>query len=69
MTLEDIKKAVNSGLKVHWKNPGYVVTKDSLGQYQITFIPNQSTIGLTNKAEDKLNGQPDEFFVSALCAG
>lgn len=66
MNIAEIKRAVDDGLRVHWKNPGYVVTKDECGQYHITFVPNGNRIGLTNKAGDQLNGQEDDFFVSAL---
>ena len=44
MTLEDIKAAVDAGQTVHWANTGYVVHKDRLGQYLITYLPNGSCI-------------------------
>ena len=47
MTLEDIKAAVDAGQTVHWANTGYIVHKDRLGQYLITYVPNGSCIGLT----------------------
>ena len=47
MTLEDIKAAVDAGQTVHWANAGYVVQKDRLGQYLITYVLNGSCIGLT----------------------
>ena len=56
MTIEEIKTAVDAGKPVRWSHDGYHVTRDSLGQYLITFQPNQNTIGLTNRAGDKLNG-------------
>ena len=49
MTLEDIKAAVDAGQTVHWANTGYVVHKDRLGQYLITYLPNGSCIGLTDR--------------------
>ena len=63
MTLEEIKTAVDAGNRVHWVNRGYVVTRDDLGQYLITFTRNGSAIGLTSRDGTRLNGEPDEFFV------
>ena len=40
MTLDEIKAAVDAGQTVHWANTGYVVHKDRLGQYLITYVPN-----------------------------
>ena len=64
MTLEEIKAAVDAGNRVHWVNSGYVVTRDDLGQYLITFTRNGSAIGLTSRDGTCLNGEPDEFFTS-----
>ena len=63
MTLEEIKAAVDAGNRVHWINSGYLVTRDDLGQYLITFTRNGSVIGLTSRDGTRLNGQPDEFFI------
>jgi hypothetical protein len=63
MTIEEIKAAVNAGKAVHWQHAGYRVIKDGLGQYLIQYTPNMQCIGLTNLAGDKLNGDPDKFFV------
>ncbi|WP_238368308.1 hypothetical protein [Mesobacterium pallidum] len=64
MTLEDIKAAVDVGQTVHWVNTGYVVHKDRLGQYLISFLPNGSCIGLTDREGHRLNGKEAEFFVA-----
>lgn len=64
MTLEDIKAAVDAGQTVHWANTGYVVHKDRLGQYLITYLPNGSCIGLTDRVGHRLNGKETEFFVA-----
>jgi hypothetical protein len=64
MTLEDIKAAVDVGQTVHWVNTGYVVHKDRLGQYLISFLPNGSCIGLTDREGHRLNGIEAEFFVA-----
>jgi len=64
MTLQEIKQAVDAGNRVHWSNAGYVVTRDRLGQYLITFTRNGSAIGLTNRDGTHLNGQPEAFFIA-----
>ncbi|MGH1416335.1 MAG: hypothetical protein ACRBB0_22795 [Pelagimonas sp.] len=68
MTIEEIQAAVDAGKPVRWANDGYHVTKDCHGQYLITFQPNQNTIGLTNRAGDKLNGQPEDFYIAEVAA-
>jgi len=40
MILDEIKAAVDAGQTVQWANTGYVVQKDRLGQYLITYLPN-----------------------------
>ena len=64
MTLDDIKAAVDAGQTVHWANAGYIVHKDSLGHYLITYVPNGSTIGLTDRSGQRLNGEEAEFFIA-----
>lgn len=64
MTLAEIKAAVEAGKTVHWSNTGYVVTKDRLGQFLITFSSNGSTIGLTWADGVTMNGKPEEFFIA-----
>ena len=64
MTLDDIKAAVDAGQTVHWANTGYVVYKDRLGQYLITYVPNGSCIGLTDRGGHGLNGKEAEFFIA-----
>ena len=56
MTIDEIKAAVDAGQTVHWASNGYVVHKDRLGQYLITYVPNGSCIGLTDRAGHQLNG-------------
>ena len=64
MTLDEIKAAVDAGQTVHWANTGYVVQKDRLGQYLISFLPNGSCIGLTDWEGQRLNGREAEFFIA-----
>ena len=64
MTLDEIKAAVDAGQTVHWANTGYVVHKDRLGQYLITYVPNGSCIGLTDRGGHRLNGKEAEFFIA-----
>jgi len=63
MTIDEIKAAVDTGQTVHWANTGYVVHKDRLGQYLITYLPNGSCIGLTDRSGQRLNGKEAEFFI------
>jgi len=62
-TIEQIKSAVDNGLKVKWANRGYDVIRDKIGQYLIVFWPNNYAIGLTNMEGDKLNGDIAEFYI------
>lgn len=64
MNINDIKTAVDAGKTMHWVNTGYVVRKDSLGQYLIVYLPNGSAIGLTNRAGTQPNGAEGEFFIA-----
>ncbi|MEQ9040259.1 MAG: hypothetical protein RIE24_18075 [Silicimonas sp.] len=65
MNIAEIKAAVDAGKSVHWANEGYRVHRDGLGQYLITFVPNGSTIGLTDRSGQQLNGAEADFFISA----
>ena len=64
MNITEIKTAVDAGKFVHWSNEGYVVSKDTLGQYLIVFEHNGSAIGLTDHSGGRLNGQEEEFFLA-----
>jgi len=64
MNIGEIKTAVDAGQRVHWSNETYLVHRDNLGQYLITYVPNGSTIGLTCRSGHRLNGAEAEFFVS-----
>lgn len=63
MTIQEIKNAIDAGLRVKWANDGYDVVKDSLGQYLIVFRPNGHAIGLTDRAGNKLNGAAHQFYI------
>ena len=64
MTLDEIKAAVDAGQTVHWANTGYVVQKDRFGRYLITYLPNRSCIGLTDREGQRLNGKEAEFLIA-----
>lgn len=64
MNIAEIQTAVDAEKAVHWSNEGYVVRKDTLGQYLIVFEHNGSAIGLTDHSGGRLNGQEEEFFLS-----
>ncbi len=63
MNIAEIKAAVDAGKSVHWAHQGYRVHQDGLGQYLITFVPNGSTIGLTDRSGRRLNGAEADFFI------
>lgn len=69
MTLDEIKSAVVAGHTVHWANTGYRVHKDRLGQYLITYVPNGSSIELTDRSGQRLNGDEAEFFIAGSEGG
>ena len=69
MTLDEIRAAVDAGQTVHWANTGYIVHKDRLGQYLITYVPNGSCIGLTDRGGQWLNGKEAEFFIAGSDGG
>jgi len=68
MNIAEIKTAVDAGRVVHWANEAYLVHKDHLGQYLITYLPNGSTIGLTDRSGQKLNGDALDFFIREAVA-
>jgi hypothetical protein len=61
MRLEQIKAAIEAGKKVFWKNNGYEVIKDSIGQYLIKCV-NGSCIGLTWTDGKTMNGNEEDFY-------
>lgn len=67
MTLEEIKRAVESGEQVCHGNDSYRVIKDKLrdGGYQwlIHYIHTDYYIGLTWADGKTLNGKPDDFYI------
>ncbi|WP_193746539.1 hypothetical protein [Ruegeria sp. ANG-R] len=63
MDIAGIKATVDAGRIVHWANEAYLVHKDHLGQYLITYLPNGSTIGLTDLSGERLNGDELDFFI------
>ena len=69
MNIMQIKAAVDAGKSVHWANEGYRVHRDILGQYLITFVPNGSAIGLTDRSGHRLNGAEADFFILVSTRG
>lgn len=61
MNLTEIKRSVANGRPVYWKNTGYLVVEDELGQWLIVHHGG-SAIGLTWTDGRTLNGKPSEFF-------
>ncbi|GGA28687.1 MAG: hypothetical protein CML50_09315 [Rhodobacteraceae bacterium] len=64
MNFAEIESAVDARHSVHWSHEGYRVHRDPPGQYLITYLPNGSSIGLTDRSGTKLNGDEMSFFVS-----
>lgn len=64
MNIEAIKAAVDAGQAVHWASTDYIVHKDALDQYLITYRHGGSTIGLTDQSGTRLNGDEAEFYVA-----
>ena len=63
MTLEEIKKAVEEGKKVHWSHSGYAVICDKIGQWLIVCSSNNHCIGLTWLDGVTMNGKEEDFFI------
>lgn len=62
---ENIKKSVDLGLIVHWKNDGYKVVKDKkLDNYYLEFTHTGNITGLFHL--DGLNNeyQPEDFYLN-----
>tara|TARA_R100000781_G_scaffold113020_1_gene80846 strand:+ start:305 stop:511 length:207 start_codon:yes stop_codon:yes gene_type:complete len=66
MKATEIKKAIEQGNKVFWKNTAYEVIKDSIGQYLIKCHLNNYCIGLTHKDNKTLNGDEKDFFIQTI---
>ena len=45
-SIKDVKIAVDNNQKVYWEHEGYVVFKDSIGQYLVKCLANDYIIGL-----------------------
>lgn len=64
MTLAEIKRAIEEGLRVCWMNQSYeVVRSEALGEYFISCPATGSSIRLTHADGRTLNGKEEEFFV------
>jgi len=69
MSLIQIVEAILNGKRVFWKNTGYEVIRDSIGQYLIGFDiggNKENWIGLTHTDGLTVNGNPEDFFVGDL---
>lgn len=70
MTVDEIKRAVDAGECVCWKNTAYKVIRDRIGQYLIAFRfgrRDEHFIGLTHRDGATLNGNESDFFIVAYC--
>lgn len=64
MTLAEIKKAVDEGKKVHWKNENYLVIKDSIGQYLLQYLPESGNYVGIETSTGELNESEDAFYIA-----
>jgi len=63
MKLEEIKRAIEHGGRVHWHHSGYEVIKDKLGKFLIVCLDNQSCWGLTWIDGETMNEKEEDFFL------
>ena len=59
-TAAKIKKLVDDGVQVYWANEGYIVSKDTSGNYNV--IKDKNCIGLTDKKGNLLNTNQKYFY-------
>tara|TARA_R100001510_G_C7596724_1_gene164578 strand:- start:396 stop:803 length:408 start_codon:yes stop_codon:yes gene_type:complete len=62
LSLSDIETAIYNGYTVYWKNKGYEVIKDKIGQYLIKCKANSYCVGLT-RSDGTLIEKPQDFFL------
>jgi len=63
MTLDEIKTAVDQGLKVNQHHAGYEVIRSKFGEYLIHWVGSEWYIGLTWQDGQTMNGKEEEFFI------
>lgn len=63
MNLQEIKKAVNEGKRVHWASEAYEVVHDKYDQWFIVCTLNNHATGLTWRDGRTLSEDPSEFFI------
>lgn len=67
MRLAEIKRAVDEGLRVFWKNRSYEVIKAAgSNDYFIRCAATGHSICLTHTNGDALNGEETDFFADPL---
>lgn len=64
MNVSEIKRHVNAGIPVYWKQSNYVVIKDCNDKYLIKCTNNDHCIGLTWLDGVTLNGDESEFYIN-----
>ena len=62
---DEIRGALDSGVKVYWGSEYYPVIKDSMGQYLITCTQTAYCVGLTWQDGKTLNGDSTAFYTPA----
>jgi len=62
MKTHEIKRVIDYGGNVYWKNKGYHVIQDGDGDYMIKCTMNNNYIGLTHEDGFTLNGEESDFY-------
>ncbi len=52
-SIEQIKQDIDNGTKVYWMHKGYIVIKDSLGEYGILCTMNDNYVGIQSAQNPK----------------
>ena len=64
MTLEEILRALDEGMPVHWQSTAYLVERHtSRGACVIRALSTGHCIGLTRADGKNLNGKEADFFI------
>lgn len=70
MKLNEIKAALDAGLRVMWIHHDYQVIKDGMGQYLTVYrrgTKEENAIGLTWRDGVRMNGAEEDFKIDPAC--
>ena len=63
MTKEELIKAMANSKEVRWKNDAYLCYKDENGQYLLTYMFNDYTIGIFHRDGIGMNLDPKDCYI------